>query len=274
MAVEFLLAAVAGRRRLIGRLKPAASGTRRSNQTTSTAAGDGTRGTGTDLRAATCGRRWAVKIKKLKSPAATAAVISLPIASLHRGGTGCRRAGSVPISPAALGHLARIGGRRVAKKVVKPEATQHATTTGGRREVKRVVNLAATRHAKTTGGRREVTQVVKPAASRDPTTRGSDERDELIGHLALRFTSRLEHAIARWYLQYQNGPINGHVLLLMSVEDVISFYRCPIVARESSQEWPTSTLRCPPVQRGRTVVLSGRLAVFRVPGCCDEAAPQ
>jgi len=145
---------------------------------------------------------------------------------------------------------------------------------GGRREVKQVVNPAATRHAKTTGGRREVTQVVKPAASRDPTTRGSDERDELIGHLALRFTSRLEHAIARWYLQYQNGPINGHVLLLMSVEDVISFYRCPIVARESSQEWPTSTLRCPPVQRGRTVVLSGRLAVFRVPGCCDEAAPQ
>jgi len=44
-AVKVLPAAVAGRRRLVGHLNPAASGTRRLNRTTSTAAGDGTRGT-------------------------------------------------------------------------------------------------------------------------------------------------------------------------------------------------------------------------------------
>ena len=130
MAVEFLLAAVAGRRRLVGLLKPAATGSRRSNRTTSTAAGDGTRGTGPDLPAVTCGSRRALKVEEINSPVATAAVASIPIASLRRGGTGCRRAGSVPISPAALGHFSRIGGRRVVKQVVNPAATRHAKTTG------------------------------------------------------------------------------------------------------------------------------------------------
>jgi len=103
-AFECLLAAVAGRRRLVGLLKPAATESRRSNRTTSTAAGDGTRGTGRYLFAVTCGRRRAVKVKEINSPVATAAVASIPIAILYRRRTRCRQAGSVPISPAALGY--------------------------------------------------------------------------------------------------------------------------------------------------------------------------
>jgi len=171
-AVEFLVAAVAARRPLVGRPKPVASGTRRSNGTTSTAAVDGTRGTGTDLRTATCGRRRAVKVKDLKSPADTVAVASLHIASLHRGGTGCRRAGSVPISPAALGHFARICGRRVAKPVVKPASTLHAKTTRGRQQVTHFVQPAATQDPTSTGGRR-VEDPPRPATLGRSATIGS-----------------------------------------------------------------------------------------------------
>jgi len=57
-----------------------------------------------DLPAATCERRRTVKVNEIDSPVATAVVASTPIASLRRGGTGCRRAGRDPISPAALGH--------------------------------------------------------------------------------------------------------------------------------------------------------------------------
>jgi len=97
-AVDFLLAAVAGRRWLACRLKPAAAGTRRSNWTTSLAAGDWTRGTGTDLPASTCERSRAVKFKELSSPAATAPGASLPIASLHQAELGAAGRAASPLS--------------------------------------------------------------------------------------------------------------------------------------------------------------------------------
>jgi len=60
-------------------------------------------------------------------------VASLLVVRHYQDGTGCRRTGSFPISPAALGRLERIGVRRAVRKLIKPAAQQHTTTAGGRR---------------------------------------------------------------------------------------------------------------------------------------------
>jgi len=155
-AGEFLHAALTGRRRLSGPRK------RRFTRNTGTATVDGPPAKGTDLLAATCGRRRDIKVKNIL-PASMVVVASLLVVSHHQGGTGCRMAGIVPNSPAALGRFQRVGGRWAVKKFMKLAAKRHAATTGGRRaEYSRWPATAG--RAAATDGRQLLAQFRTPAA--------------------------------------------------------------------------------------------------------------